>query len=226
MPMTYTTDIQAATVRAKLRALIDAVVEAMIDGDEALDRREPEPLAYEDGFTVSMCASLSFYDSTGTGTPLLDARIARAEDAQAAEWARQYPERAPLFDSDHPDAEGWKDVALDGEDVWARVEITRDGGDVVFASCFTDEVNAPIGIEYRERMAEDAFMALDGPELESLAQRVAEGPYLSLITLQNSGGLWTAWLGTADGKVAHFSTSGHDSEDAARLAVERAARSV
>lgn len=226
MPMTYTTDIQAATVRAKMAALIAAVVEIMTDEDEALDRHEPEALDHQDGFTVSMCAALSFYSSTGTGTPLLDARIARAEDAQAAEWERQHPDRAPLFESDHPDAEDWKDAALEGEDVWARVEITRDGGDVVFAACFTNEVNAPIGVEYRERMAEDAFMALDGDDLESLARRLAEAPYLSVVALKNSGGLWTAWLGTTDGRVAHYSTSAHADEESARLAVERASRWV
>ena len=226
MAMTYTDDIHAATVRAKMSALMGAVVEMMADDDEALDHREPEPLEYQDGFTVSMPAPLSFYSSTGTGTPMLDSLIAKAEEAQAAEWARQYPDRSPLFDSDHPDAEGWKDAALDGEDVWARVEMTREGEDILFTSCFTDAVNAPHGVEYRERMAESAFLSLDGADLETLARRIASGPYLTPVALQNSGGLWTAWLGTSDGKTAYFGTAGHASEDVARYALDRAARNV
>jgi len=227
MAMLYTDHIQAATIDAKMAAVMIAVVESMTDNDEALDRREPEKLEHQDGFTVSMYAALSFYSSTGTGTPMLDALISRAEDAQASEWARQFPDRPPLYDMDQPEAEEWRDAALEGEDVWARVEITREsGGDILFASCFTDEVNAPHGVEYRERMAESAFMNLDGDALESLAQRIAEGPYLTPVALQNSGGLWTAWLGTSDGKTAYFSTSGHASEQAARYALGRAARNV
>ena len=75
-------------------------------------------------------------------------------------------------------------------------------------------------------MDEAAFIALDGDALEALALRVANGPYLSVIVLQNSGGLWHSWLGTADGSTAYFTTGGNRSEEEARQAVERAARYV
>jgi hypothetical protein len=226
MPMTYTDAIQAATIEAKISALIVAVVEIMTDNDEALDRRDPEKLERKNGFTVTMVAALSFYSSTGTGTPMLDSLISEAEDSQAAEWARQYPDRAPLYESDHPDVESWRDAALEGEDVFARVEIVREGDSVIFASCFTDVVKAPHGVEYRERMGVEPFIALDGDDLESLARRIADGPYLSVLTSENAAGLWKAWLGTSDGRTAYFSTYGHTSEQGARYAVDRAARNV
>jgi hypothetical protein len=228
--MTYTDEIQADCIRGKMQALIAAIGESMRDNDEALEERAPESLEYQDGFTLVMPAALSFYQSTGTGTPMLDSLAERHLDAQAAEWARQYPQRAPLPDcasdeGEHSDeAQEWETAALEGETVWMRVEIVRKVGDVQFMACFTDEVNAPHGPEYRETMDESAFLALDGPELESLAARIAESPYLSIIAKRNSGGLWHSWFGTDNGKTAYFATGGHASESDARQAVERAMR--
>lgn len=151
--------------------------------------------------------------------------------SQAAEWARQYPQRASLPDcasgegefSD--EAQEWETAALDGETVWLRVEIIRErGGDVEFRACFHDDINAPHGPEYRETLDESAFLNLDGADLESLASRIAAAPYLSVILNRNSGGRYVAWFGTQDGTTAHFATYGHETEADARAALERAMR--
>lgn len=230
MPMIYTDEIQAGTVRHKMSALMAAIIESLTDNDEALDKREPDELEYQDGYTLTMPAGLSYYWSTGTGTPLLDSLVEGVLASQAVEWARQYPQRAPLPDCCSEESEfaeeaqEWELAAFEDETVYLRVEIIRDAGDIQFLACFTNEMSAPHGVEYRETMDESAFLTLDGAELEALCDRIAEAPYLSIIAKRNSGGLWHAWFGTANGEKAFFSTGGHADEESARKAVEREMR--
>ncbi len=232
MVMLYTDEIQADVIRHKMRAVLAAIVESMTDNDEALDdKREAEELEYQDGFTFTSPAALSFYSSMGSGTPMIDSLVQRHLDAQGREWASQFPSRASLSDCATDDggefqdeAQQWDDAALNDETIYIRVEVINDHGRIKFTACFTDEINAPHGVEYLETIDESAFLALDGDELESLANRVAEAPYLSLVTVQNSGGMWCGWFGTANGSTAYHDTAAHATEAEAREAVERAAR--
>lgn len=232
--MAYFGDIQDSTVRDKLGLFMGALAEMIRDNDEALDahEREPERLEFRDGWEFSAPAYLSFYWSTGTGTPWQDRLIDKLMDSQEAEWAAQYPARAPLrdilaLDEDsefRSEAEEWELAALQDEAIYIRIEAFRDHGDIKFRSCFTDEINAPYGEELEIIVPEEEFLSLDGDGLESLANRIAEAPYLAVVVKQNSGGRWHAWFGTEDGKTALFSTGGHETEEAARQAVSRAMR--
>lgn len=222
--------IQDSTVDYKLAAIMAAIVETMTDSDEALDKREPESLEYRQGFTASLPAGLSYYWSTGTGTPLLDSLVQSHLDSQAAEWARQYPQRVALPDCASGEgefselAQEWEQLAIEGEHAWARIESVRESGQVTFKSCFTDSGNQPHGLEYSETLSESDLLAIDGKQLGSLIARVAQGPYLSTVVNRNSGGLWEGWLGTQDGTTAHYATFGHATEESARRALESAAR--
>ena len=44
MAMRYTDGLQVAVIDKKIALLMGAVIEAMTDGDEALEARKPEPL--------------------------------------------------------------------------------------------------------------------------------------------------------------------------------------
>ena len=189
MPMTYADDIQEITVKAKMEAVLYAMSEYARDGDEALDayNRDVSPMHYGVGFEWCAPASLSFYRSTGTGAPFHDQRIERCEQAQADEWARQYPSRAGLFDC-HADEDGefrqeaeeWIDAATDEEFVYLTLEIELRDGDVIVRASFGDEINAPVGaIWFEERIAQDDFMRLDTDELEALIQRAVDIAYKS-----------------------------------------------
>lgn len=187
--MAYFGDIQDAAAREKLRMFVAAVAEKACDDDEAIDGRgrEPDKLDYQDGFTWSAPAWLSFYSSTGTGTPWQDKLIERLIDSQAREWAEQYPNRAGMLDilSADDDGEGefrseaeeWETAALEDEAIYIRFEAHRESGDIVIRACFCDEINAPYGKEFEERIDEAEFMAMDSDALEALGNRVAEAPY-------------------------------------------------
>jgi hypothetical protein len=191
MPMFYCTDIQADTVREKMRLVMVALVENIGDNDEALDVREREldKLEYQDGFEFVAPAHLSFYWSSGTGTPMHDKLIERLIDSQAAEWARQYPHRAGMLDilsgddegEFRNDAEEWEQAALQDEAIYIRIEAIRADGDIKFRSCFMNEVNIPYGDEYEVEIDESAFLALDGDDLEAFANKIAEAPYLATL---------------------------------------------
>lgn len=186
--MAYFGDIQDASVRTKLAQFIAAVAELACDDDEAVDGRgrTPDKLDYQDGFTWSAPAWLSFYSSTGTGTPWQDKLIDRLINSQAQEWAEQYPNRAGMLDILSADddegefrseAEEWETAALADEAIYLRFEMHRDSGDIVIRACFCDEINAPYGDEFEERIDEAEFMAMDSDALETLGKRVAEAPY-------------------------------------------------
>lgn len=228
--MPNSSEIQADTIRHKMRAVLDSIIEQVTDDDEALEKRNPAALDFEDGFTVSMPAGLSYYWSTGTGTPLQDRCIQRCIDAQAAEWALQFPQRAPMEDcasneGEHSEeAQEWETAALEDETIWLRVEIVRTAGDIALKACFTDEINAPIEFEWRESISEEDFLGLDGQGLDDLVSLIAEAPYWAIITEQRADGVWLGWLGTSDGKERHYSTNGHSTELQAFDAVKWASR--
>lgn len=188
MPMIYTDDIQATLVREKLRLFVVAIAESLTDNDDALDGRdrEPDKLEYQDGFEYAAPAYLNYYWSSGTGTPMHDKLIQRLLDSQAEEWARQYPTRPSLpdimTDDDESEyrneAEEWEVAALQDEVIYVRVEAIRKDGDITFRSCFMDEINRPFGDEFETELDESAFLALAGDELEALANKLAEAPYL------------------------------------------------
>jgi hypothetical protein len=230
--MAYFGDVQDATVKGKLGLFMTAVAELICDNDEAIDGhgRTPDELEFRDGFEFTAPAYLNFYWSTGTGTPFQDKLIERLIDSQAEEWARQFPNRAPMLDilsgdddgEFRSEAEEWEQAALQDEAIYIRVEAFRDHGDIKFRSCFTNEINAPLEEELEIVMAESEFLALDSDGLESLGNRIAEAPYLNVIAVQSSGGLWHSWFGTSDGKTAYFPQGGCETEEAARRAVSRA----
>lgn len=186
MPMFYCTDIQADTVREKMRLLMAALIENVGDNDEALDvqNRTMDKLEYQDGFEFVAVASLGFYWSSGTGTPMQDKLIERLIDAQAAEWAEQFPDKPGMLDllagDDSPDrdeASEWEMAALDDEVIYLRIEFVRDHGDIKFRSCFMNEINIPYGDEYEVELSDAEFLALEGDELEAFANRIAAAPY-------------------------------------------------
>lgn len=189
MPMTYTDDIQATVIREKMRLVMLAIVESIGDNDEAVDarNRELDKLEYQDGFEFVAPAHLSFYSSSGTGTPLHDRLVQRLLDSQAEEWKRQYPHRASLPDILTADddgegefrneAEEWETAALQDEIIYIRVEAVRDGGQIRFRSCFMNEINIPYGDEFDIAIDDPEFIALDGDELEKFAAGIADAPY-------------------------------------------------
>jgi hypothetical protein len=234
MPMLYTDEIQETLIREKMRLLITAIAESIGDNDEAADVRErtPDRLEYQDGFEFVAPCHLGFYWSSGTGTPMIDGLIERLIKSQAEEWAREYPnllgmEEILTGDDEgefRSEAEEWEQAAFEDEVIFIRVEIINDHGDIKLRSCFMNEINIPYGEELQVTLDESAFLALDGEELEALATRIAEAPYLDVVTKLNSGGRWHGWFGTQNGETAYFQTGGHESEDAARKAVSRAMR--
>lgn len=184
--MAYFGDVQDTAIDAKLKAFVTTIGEYIGDNDEAVDARDrdADKLSYGKGFEWCASAWLSYYNSTGTGTPLHDKLCERLFDAQAAEWARQYPNRASLGDilsgdSDEfrDEAEEWETAAYQDEAIFIRVEATRADGDIKFRSCFMNEISVPYGDEFEVEMAESEFMALDSEGLESLGKRLAEAPY-------------------------------------------------
>ena len=184
--MFYCTDIQETVVREKMRLLMAALIENVGDNDEALDVRDRtmDKLEYQDGFEFVAPAGLSYYWSTGTGTPMLDKLIERLVAAQAAEWAEQFPDKPGMLDllagDDSPDREeagAWEMAALDDEVVYLRIEMIREHGDIKFRSCFMNEVNIPYGDEYEVELSDAEFLALDGDELEAFANKIAAAPY-------------------------------------------------
>lgn len=184
--MTYTDDIQDSVVREKLRLFVGQIAEMIGDNDEAVDvhGRTPDKLEYQDGFEFVAPAYLSFYWSTGTGTPMHDKLIQRLIDMQEAEWARQYPNRKSIGDilsgddeEFRSEAEEWEEAALHDEAIFIRVEAIRDAGDIRFRSCFMNEINAPYGDEFEIDMPETEFLALADEGLEALAVKIAEAPY-------------------------------------------------
>jgi len=222
--------IQGEIIRLKMQLLLEAIVENMTDNDEALDKRETEELTHKDGFEVTMPAHLGYYWSTGTGTPMIDKLVERQLALQADEWKRQYPTRASLPDccddaSEFSDeAQEWELAAFEDETIYAEIGIYRENGEIHFSACFMDEINAPYEERYQETMDEKAFLILADQDLEALADRISEAPYLTTITKRNSGGRWHGWFGTDNGKTAYYSTGGHPSEATARADVERMMR--
>lgn len=159
------------------------------DNDESIDPREASKLEFQRGATVTGVAWLSGYDSRGDAPPCLQRVIDSCYDAQAAEWARQYPERPPLFDaceSEDPeiyaDWEKWMDAALDGPDgrgdaAYLQIEITFDDDTVKWTARFTDEINAPLAKGGEGEIEAEAFLALDADALDALAEEIAESAY-------------------------------------------------
>lgn len=188
MPMLYTDEIQETLVREKMRLVMLAIVESLGDNDEALDVREREldKLEYQDGFEFVAPAHLSFYWSSGSGTPMHDKLIEKLIDSQAEEWKRQYPHRAGMLDILASDEESpireealeWEEAALQDEAIYIRVEAIREHGDIRFRSCFMNEINTPFGDEFESELDESDFLALAGDELETFANKLAEAPYL------------------------------------------------
>jgi hypothetical protein len=183
----YTDEIQDTVIREKLRLFVTQVAEMIGDNDEAADvhNRTPDKLEYQDGFEFVAPCYLSFYWSSGTGTPLHDKLVECLLDAQEYEWAQQYPARKPLRDilalgedsEFRSEAEEWELAAFEDEAIYIRVEAIRDHGDIRIRSCFMNEINAPYGDEFERDMPEAEFLALEGDELEALAKEVAEAPY-------------------------------------------------
>lgn len=187
MPMTYTDHIQNLTIMAKMRAVVEAMAELAGDNDEALDThgREAEINSAMELVEWIAPAWLSFYSSSGTGVPFQDRLIERHEEAQAAEWARQYPSRASLFacaaddGGEHQEeAHEWLDAALQEEAIFLALGAHLHKGMVEIRAAFTDEINAPVGGKRFERkITQEDFLALEGDELEALVVEAIDTAY-------------------------------------------------
>ena len=187
MVMTYTDDVQVATIKAKMEAVLDAMRELASDGDEALDayNRPIAPMHYGTGFEWCAPAPLGFYGSTGTGTLFIDKLIERCEQSQADEWARQYPSRVGLFEcygegggEFYQEAEEWIDAATDEQWIYLSLEIELRDGDVIIRAALGDEINRPVGGKwFEERIDQDDFLKLGGKDLESLVTRAINTAY-------------------------------------------------
>ncbi|WOE76357.1 hypothetical protein [Alterisphingorhabdus coralli] len=112
---------------------------------------------------------------------LIDGHLA----SQAAEWARQYPQRQPLPDcamGDEDDeftqeAQEWEDAALDDEAIYATIDIYHSQGTVTIEASFTDEINTLVSAEYHRDIEAQEFAAMTDKALDSLIEEVAEAPY-------------------------------------------------
>jgi hypothetical protein len=180
-----TDGIQKKALSAKMLHTITALAEMIGDGDEAVDsyNRKPSEQDHRDGFEYCAPAYLSFYSSTGTGNAWQDKLIERHEEAQAAEWATQHPDRPSLFDvaadddsSLQSEAHEWLDAALQGEAIYLSLEIESTDGDVIIRAEFTDEINAPY-TSYVVTLDADEFMVMDDARLDKLLTEMADKVY-------------------------------------------------
>lgn len=188
MPMTYTDDIQADTIKQKMWLVLEAMRELACDGDEALDGhgRVVEAMAYSTGYEWTAPAWLSVYSSTGTGAPFQDKLIERAEKLQAESWAEQFPGRADLFacvseENEHQDeAHEWIDAALHDESISLNLEIESRTCEVIVRANFASDYNTPVGGKYYERRFDhEDFLTLAGGELEALVREAIDTAYQS-----------------------------------------------
>ena len=173
----------------KVLALCNLAIEMAADDDESIDKREASKMEYQRGSEVVGVAWLSGYDSRGDAPPCLQKVIDSLYDAQAAEWARQYPERGSLFDAYESEdesivneAEEWLSAALEGEAAFLQIEITFDQGNfdndsIQWWAAFTNEINNPLGPCGRGEMDAETFLALDDDAMEKLAKEIAESAY-------------------------------------------------
>ncbi len=186
--MTYCDEIQDSVIDKKLSLFMTGIVEMIGDNDEAVDssHRTVEKMQYQNGYEFSAAAWLSYYWSTGTGTPLHDGLIERLMKSQGETWAEHFPDRKSIDDimtsddANEPhrnEAEEWEQAALLDEAIFIQVEAVRSDGDIKFTSSFTNEINRPYGNEFEIEIEESAFMAMDGDDLEKLAKQIASAPY-------------------------------------------------
>lgn len=171
----------------KVLKLCQLAIEAAASDDESIDGdRDAELLEFQRGAEVCSPAYLSGYDSRGDAPPTLQKLIDRCYEAQAAEWANQYPDRPGLFEAyDEGDrasdirneAEDWLNAALDDEWAYLQIEVTYDETTVKWESRFTNEINAPLGHIGKGEIDRDEFEALDDDCLERLAEKIAEAAY-------------------------------------------------
>lgn len=182
------TGLRASTITYKMELFITALKERLNDNDEAIDgyNRSHTPLDHSTGFEYVAPAWVSFYWSTGTGTAMHDALIQRELDAQAQEWARQYPERPSLAnccaDEDSPysdEAQEWEIAALQDEAIYisATIEWREDADEVRIESYFMDQVNSQLNDGLRVHLTGNEFLTLSDEDCETLIQRLADAPY-------------------------------------------------
>lgn len=175
----------------QIEQLAIALAEYISDNDEAIDgyNRTPSSTEYRNGFEWCAPVYLSMYNSTGTGEPWQDRLIERLEQAQADEWARQYPQRNGLIfcaydeSGEHAlEAQEWLDAALEDEAIYCAFEIFADGDNITIRAGFTDEINRPIATEFIESISAPEFLAMDDAAMQSLIERIADAIYMGPVS--------------------------------------------
>lgn len=188
--MSNTDGIALSTIAHKMEQFAIALAEQLDSNDEAIDgyNRPPSELTDSNGYEFTAPAYLSFYSSTGTGTAWQDSLIESHEQAQAGEWARQYPDRADLFTvaqlDDSPlqnEAHEWLDAALENEAIYCSFEIWRDCDDVRIRAGFSDEINRPCSAaaQYESSTPCGEFLAMDDAALQFLIDMIETAIYSS-----------------------------------------------
>lgn len=175
------------TLDDKILALCQLAIESAADNDESLDGdRDAERLEYQRGAEACRPAHLSGYDTRGDAPQTLQKVIDSCYEAQAAEWAQQYPDRPGLYEAyDEGDrasdirneAEDWLDAALYDEYAFLQIEVTYDDSTVKWESRFTNEYNRNLGHVGQGEIEIEDFEALDEDALEKLAEQIAEAAY-------------------------------------------------
>lgn len=180
-------EIQTKLIVEKMKLVMFEIADNIRDNDEAVDayKRDPEPMEYQQGFEFCAPAWLSYYWSTGTGTPMHDKLIEQLQTAAAESWAEQYPDRPSIDDIMTGDdesefrheAEDWEQSAFEDEAIYIQVECVRSDGDIKFTASFTNEINYPLAPEFEIEFTDNEFLALDGEALEGWIKQIAEAPY-------------------------------------------------
>lgn len=181
--MTY--NLQHGTLVHKALALANEAIEQFGTNDEALDtyQRNAEIDSYGD-VTWTAPAWLSYYSSTGTGCSWQDVLIERCEQMQADEYARQYPDRASLFDiasnDESPlqsDAHEWLDAALQDEAIYLSFEIHITDSAVEIRAGFGDEINRPLALQYESSLTHEEFLLMSDSDSAALINAIETAVY-------------------------------------------------